>query len=95
MPGLGDQVAHRLLPWRDLATDAVQRAFGRSAAARLLPPADAAHALVAGFLGLELLATLDGDRTAALVVIDRAQSVARLLDVLAGIRLPGDRKGAR
>ncbi len=95
VPGLGDQVAERLLPWRDLATEAVQRAFGRSAAARLLPPADAAHALVAGFLGLELLATLDGDRAAALTVIDRAQSVAKLLDVLAGIRFPGERKGTR
>ena len=41
VPGLGDQVAERLRPWRDLAEDAVQRALGRSAAARLLPPAEA------------------------------------------------------
>ncbi len=95
VPGLGEQVAQRLLPWRDIAREAVRRAFGRSAAARLLPPAEAAHALVAGFLGLELLATLDGDRAAAFAVLDRAQSVARLLDVLAGIRFPGERKGAR
>jgi AcrR family transcriptional regulator len=47
VPGLGEQVGRRLLPWRDLAREAVQRAFGRSAAARLLPPAEAAHALVA------------------------------------------------
>src|SRR5215468_5721489 len=45
VPGLGDQVAKRLRPWRDLAEDAVRHALGRSAAARLLPPADAAHAL--------------------------------------------------
>jgi AcrR family transcriptional regulator len=95
VPGLGEQVARRLLPWRDLAREAVQRAFGRSAAARLLPPAEAAHALVAGFLGLELLATLDADHAAALAVIDRAQSVAKLLDVLAGIRLPQSGKGNR
>jgi len=65
--------------------------LGRSAAARLVPPADAARALVAGFLGLELLATLDGDREAALAVFDRAHSLARMLDILGGIRLPSRR----
>ena len=95
VPGLGEQVAQRLLPWRDLATAAVRRVFGRSAATRLLPPDEAAHALVAGFIGLELLATLDGDRAAALAVISRAQSVARLLDVLAGIRFPAGGRGDR
>ena len=88
VPGLGDQVAKRLRPWRDLAEDAVRHALGRSAAARLLPPADAAHALVAGFLGLELLASLDGDREAATAVFDRFRSLARLLDLLGGLRLP-------
>lgn len=91
VPGLGEQVARRLLPWRELAEKAVRQALGRSAAARLLPPAQAAHALVAGFLGLELLATLDGDRDAALAVFDRVQSVARLLDILGGIKLPSGR----
>lgn len=66
----------------------MQRALGRSAAARLVPPAEAARALVAGFLGLELLATLDGDRDAALAVFDRAHSLARMIDILGGIRLP-------
>jgi AcrR family transcriptional regulator len=89
VPGLGEQVAARLQPWRELAQDAVRRALGRSAAARLVPPEQAAHALVAGFLGLELLTSLDGDRAAALAVFDRARSLARLLDVLGGLRLPG------
>jgi AcrR family transcriptional regulator len=88
VPGLGEQVAERLRPWRDVAQEAVRRALGRSAAARLLPPGEAAHALVAGFLGLELLASLDGDRAAALAVFDRARSLARMLDVLGGLRLP-------
>jgi AcrR family transcriptional regulator len=88
VPGLGDQVAERLRPWRDLAEDAVRRALGRSPAARLLPSAEAAHALVAGFLGLELLASLDGDRASATAVFDRFRSLARLLDLLGGLRLP-------
>ena len=95
VPGLGEQVAQRLRPWRELAEDAIRRALGRSAAARLLPPAEAAHALVAGFLGLELLASLDGDRAAALAVFDRARSLARLVDVLGGLRLPGTGKEER
>ena len=94
VPGLGEQVAERLRPWRDLAQDAMRRALGRSAASRLLPPAEAAHALVAGFLGLELLASLDGDRDAALAVFDRARSLARMLDVLGGLRLPAGGKSA-
>jgi hypothetical protein len=44
--------------------------------------------VVAGFLGLEMLATLDGDRAAALAVFDRAHSLARLLDATGGFRRP-------
>jgi AcrR family transcriptional regulator len=95
VPGLGDLVAERLRPWRDLAEDAVRRALGRSAAARLLPPAEAGHALVAGFLGLEMLASLDGDRSRAVAVFDRFRSLARMLDVLGGLRLPAGGKDER
>ena len=95
VPGLGDQVAARLRPWRELAEDAIRRVLGRSAAARLLPPAEAGHALVAGFLGLELLASLDGDRGAAIAVFDRFRSVARMLDVLGSLRLPASGKDDR
>ena len=89
VPGLGDQVAERLQPWRELTEQAVRNALGRSPAARMLPPAEAARALVAGFLGLELLASLDNDRASALALLDRAGSLARLLDLLGGLRLPG------
>jgi hypothetical protein len=95
VPGLGGQVAERLQPWRELTEQAVRSALGRSAAGRLLPPAEAARALVAGFLGLELLASLDNDRAAALALLDRAGSLARLLDVLGSVRLPGGRREGR
>ncbi|MGH3303675.1 MAG: TetR/AcrR family transcriptional regulator [Streptosporangiaceae bacterium] len=95
VPGLGEQVADRLRPWRELTEQAVRRALGRSAAARLMPPEVAARALVAGFLGLELLASIDGDESAALDVLDRAGSLARLLDVLAWLRLPAGGKAVR
>jgi AcrR family transcriptional regulator len=92
VPGLGPQVAQRLAPWRDFAETAARRAVSRSPLARLLPPAELAHAVVAGFLGMEMLASLDGDRATAMATFDRARSLARLLDVTGGLRLPG-RKG--
>jgi AcrR family transcriptional regulator len=95
VPGLREQVAQRLRPWRDLTHEAVRRVLGRSAAARLMPPAEAAHALMAGFLGLELLASLERDRAAALAVFDQAAHLARLLDMLAAVRLPATGKEDR
>jgi AcrR family transcriptional regulator len=85
VPGLGPRVAQRLAPWREFAETAARQAVGRSALARLLPPGEAAHAVVAGFLGLELLASLDGDRSAAMVLFDRARALARLLDATSSL----------
>ena len=82
--GLGEQVAARLAPWRDFAEAAVGRALAGSPVAMVLPAKEIAHAVVAGFLGLELLASLDGDRAAALALFDRARLVAGLLDLTGG-----------
>jgi hypothetical protein len=38
--------------------------------------------VVAGLLGLEMLASLDGDRQAALALFDRARTLAETLDRL-------------
>lgn len=80
-PGLGEQVAAKLAPWRDFAESAIHQALKGSPVALLLPAKELAHAVVAGFLGLELLANLDGDRAAALNLFDRARLVAGLLDL--------------
>lgn len=80
-PGLGEQVAARLAPWRDFAESAVRQALTGSPLALVLPAKEIAHAVVAGFLGLELLASLDGDRAAALALFDRARLVAGMLDL--------------
>jgi hypothetical protein len=53
-----------------------------SPVAQLLPSEEAAHAVVAGILGLEMLASLDGDRAAALALFDRALVVGDVLDRL-------------
>lgn len=82
--GLGQQVTARLAPWRDFAESAVRRAVAGSPVELVLPAKELAHGVVAGFLGLELLAGLDGDRTAALALFDRARLIAGLLDLTGG-----------
>jgi hypothetical protein len=49
----------------------------------VLDPGEAAHAVVALYLGLELLAQLDGDRTAALALFARARQLAALAAMFA------------
>ena len=83
-PGLGEQVAARLVPWRDFAESAVRTAVAGSPIEPVLPAKELAHAVVAGLLGLEMLASLDGDRAPALTLFDRARSIAGLLDLTGG-----------
>ena len=96
VPGLGERVAAVLAPWRDFAAEAVRGVLAASPVAPLLPAEEAAHAVVAGLLGLEMLANLDGDRAAALALFDRARAVADVLDrlrpVVALLDLGGTRK---
>lgn len=82
VPGLGERVAACLAPWREFAAAAVRDVLAASPVARLLPAQDAAHAVVAGILGLELLASLDGDRAAALALFDRGLAIGEVLDRL-------------
>lgn len=80
-PGLGEQVAARLLPWRELAAAAVRRAVATSPIGPLVATGPVAHAVVAGILGVELLAHLDADRVPALEIFDQAAALAGLVDL--------------
>lgn len=80
-PELRPEVAARIRPWRTFAADSVRDALAGSRAARLLPPEELAHAIVALYLGLEMLANLEGEREPALALFDRAGKVASLLDI--------------
>jgi AcrR family transcriptional regulator len=94
-PGLGEQVAARLAPWREFAEAAVRKGMQGSPVAFLLPARDLAHGVVAGFLGLEVLASLDGDRDAALALFDRARSIAGLLELSAAAFPIGEPEAAQ
>ena len=89
-PALGAEVAARLAPWRAFAAESLQPFVDGTPLAGMIRGEEIAHAIVALYLGLEMLASLDGDRAAALALFDRAQRAASLLDMLgAGSRTEG------
>ena len=47
-----------------------------------MPSGDAAHGVVALYLGLEMLSHLDGDRAPALALFDHARQLATLLQAV-------------
>jgi AcrR family transcriptional regulator len=83
-PGLGAQVKARMKPWTQFAVAALDQTLDGSPLAGVVAPAEIAHAVVALYLGLELLSHLDGDRTAALDLFDRARQLAALADLVTG-----------
>jgi hypothetical protein len=78
-PGLGAQVKARMSPWAQFAADALLPLTSTSPLGSLLGPQELAHAVVALYLGLELLSHLDGDTTPAVALFDRARRLAPLL----------------
>jgi hypothetical protein len=77
-PELGEQVAALIAPWRAFARNALDTIVAASPFASLVPVDDAAHAVVALYLGLEMLSHLDGNRAPALRVFDQASSLLTL-----------------
>jgi hypothetical protein len=57
---LGPEIVARIAPWIDFARQEIERVFEGTPLANLLPADDLAYAIVAQFLGLELLTHLDG-----------------------------------
>jgi len=80
VPGLGDRIRACLEPWREFAQTAMRDVLATSPVP--VPAEQAAHAVVAGILGLELLAHLDGDQERALAVFEQARQAGELLDRL-------------
>jgi AcrR family transcriptional regulator len=77
-PGLGPEVASRIAPWTAFAGQAIEESIGATPFGSLLPPEEVALAVVALYLGLEMLSHLDDDRAPALALFDRARALATL-----------------
>jgi AcrR family transcriptional regulator len=80
VPHLGPEVSARIDPWRAFAQRAVERSVGDSPLGSLLPASDVAYAIVALYLGLEMLSHLDGNREPALRLFAHAKQLARLFE---------------
>jgi AcrR family transcriptional regulator len=66
--------------WIGLVEDALRRAIGESALASVVPPREAAYAIAAMFLGVELMARLDPARSEAEAVFDMLEAIARIVE---------------
>lgn len=88
---LGGEVVARIQPWIDMVQRKIEALLAGSMLAQMIPPRDLAFAIIALYLGIDMLSHLDGDR-------DRAQS---LLDLgvryapLAGALLPSQQPDGR
>ncbi len=94
-PGLGAEVAARIAPWRRFAADAMRDMLADTPFSQLVAPEELAHAVVALYLGLEMLAHLDGDRAPALALFERARQIAGLLGALGGVSVAKEEPWAR
>lgn len=62
-PELGREIVARMEPWIDLVERSIDRLLAGSPLAGVVPPRDLAFGVVAFYLGIDLLAQLDGDRS--------------------------------
>ncbi len=81
-PGLGQAVAQRIAPWIHFTETSIGGVLGDSALAGIVPTNDLAYAVVALYLGLEMLSHLEGDRTAARRLGSHAKSLSHLFSAL-------------
>jgi hypothetical protein len=81
-PSLGPKVASRIQPWREFVQSSIESALRDSPLSSLLPAQDVAHAMVALYLGLEMLSHLDGDAEPALSLFVHPKQVASRFEAL-------------
>jgi AcrR family transcriptional regulator len=79
VPGLAAEVASRIAPWREFAQQAIASGLSSSPLGSVLPLPELSYAVVALYLGLEMLSHLDGDRATPTALFDHAGLLATLL----------------
>jgi AcrR family transcriptional regulator len=77
-PELAPAIVERVEPWIEFAREEAERIGATSPLGSMAPPEDVAYAIVALFLGLEMLSHLEGDTS-------RAERLFQLADRLAAI----------
>jgi AcrR family transcriptional regulator len=83
-PSLGPEIVARVQPWIDLAEEAIARVTAGTFVEGMVPSRDLAFVLVALYLGVDLLAQLDGDLERAESLFEVGRRVAPLMSLLGG-----------
>jgi AcrR family transcriptional regulator len=84
-PELGPEIVRRVEPWIDFTRDAIARMVAGSPFEALVPAEDLAYAVVALFLGVELLTHMDAGGSRGERLIDSGTRAATLLAPLVGL----------
>lgn len=79
---LGHQVVARLEPWLDMVEGKVRGLVAGSVLESIVPARDLAFAIIALYLGIDMLSHLDGDRTRAESLLDLGVRMAPLAQAL-------------
>jgi AcrR family transcriptional regulator len=81
-PDLGRAVLERFDEWIGLVQDALARAVEAHPLASVVQPREAAYAIAALYLGIELMTRLDPERSEAPAVFDMMANLARLIEIV-------------
>jgi AcrR family transcriptional regulator len=87
-PERGGALLDRFDEWIGLVEDALRQAGEATPAAAVVPTREAAYAIAALFLGLELMSRLDPERSEAEAVFDMLEAIARLAEAIGPQLLP-------
>ncbi|MFZ2058676.1 MAG: TetR/AcrR family transcriptional regulator [Acidimicrobiales bacterium] len=81
-PGLGEEVAARIEPWIDFTEATLRRFVDSTPIGQLVPVRDAAFAIIALYLGVEMLSHLGDERTAAESLLTTTARLSTFLTAL-------------
>lgn len=83
-PDLAPEILKRNEPWIELAEEAVRNVLEPMGLTDVVPPRTIAYAVVALYLGVDLLSHLERDDTRAEAIFDAARELANLVGRLTG-----------
>lgn len=85
---LGRSVVARIQPWVEMVERKVRALIAGSVFESIIPPRDLAFAIIALYLGIDMLSHLDGDRTRAQSLLDLGVRAAPLAQALLPFHSP-------
>lgn len=79
-PEMGEAILAGFEGWIDLVENALKKALDSQPIANAIPPREAAYSISALFLGIELMARLDPEKSEASAVFDSLHDLAQIIE---------------